>query len=110
MNKNKEFEFLCLFQLHILLTIILTFDAITRYRQRHRCLFLSNYFNVHLIKNNFPVLFEPFALKTNNHQIFYLVNNQRVDQDIYEFMKYIINFIFYRFGLEVKKKRRFYIR
>jgi hypothetical protein len=61
-----------------------------------------------VIKNCFPVLFEPFALKDNNNQISYLVDNQQVDQGVWEFMKYIINFIFYRFGLEVKRTRIFY--
>ncbi|CAF0897645.1 unnamed protein product [Adineta ricciae] len=89
--------------LYILLTIALTFDAVTRYRQRHRCLSLSVHFNVHLIENRFPVLFEPFALK-NPHDDTYqyeIVNYQQADEGVQQFLKYFTNFIFYRFGLEI---------
>lgn len=86
------------------MTILLTFDGIIRYRQRYRRLVLSNYFNVDLIENRFPVLFEPFALKDNDNNEIFLNDNQHVDEDVRDFMRYLINFIFYRFGLEVKKK------
>jgi hypothetical protein len=43
-------------------------------------------------------------LKTNDNNEIFLFDNQRVDQGACEFMKYLINFIFYRFGLEVKQK------
>jgi hypothetical protein len=92
--------------LYILLTIVLTFDAITQYRQRHRCLSLSVHFNVHLIENRFPVLFEPIALKNVNDDTyeFDMVNYQQADSGVKEFLKYLANFVFYRFGLEVKEK------
>jgi hypothetical protein len=32
-----------------------------------------------------------------------MVNYQQTDRGVCEFLKYIANFIFYRFGLEVKK-------
>jgi len=32
-----------------------------------------------------------------------IVNYQQADQGVCEFLKYIANFIFYRFGLEVRK-------
>ncbi|CAF1388784.1 unnamed protein product [Rotaria sordida] len=90
--------------LYILLTICLTFDAIERYRKKHRRLLLSVRFNVHLVENRFPILFQPFALKTINDDNTYefdIVNYQQADQGIYDFLKYLANFIFYRFGLEI---------
>ncbi|CAF4212188.1 unnamed protein product, partial [Rotaria sp. Silwood2] len=90
--------------LYILLTICLTFDAIVRYRQKHHRLLLSVRFNVHLVENRFPILFQPFVLKTINDDNTYefdIVNYQQADQGIYDFLKYLANFIFYRFGLEI---------
>ncbi|CAF1290556.1 unnamed protein product, partial [Rotaria sordida] len=92
--------------LYILLTICLTFDAIVRYRQKHRRSSLTVRFNVHLVENRFPILFEPFALKTMNNDDddtyeFDIVNYQQADQGICDCLKYLANFIFYRFGLEI---------
>ncbi|CAF1149255.1 unnamed protein product, partial [Didymodactylos carnosus] len=42
--------------LYIFLTLVLTFDAISRYRQRHRRMELSHKFNVHLIENKYSIL------------------------------------------------------
>ncbi|CAF3646268.1 unnamed protein product [Rotaria sordida] len=89
--------------MYILLTIVLTFDAIVRYRQRHRRLTLSVHFNVHIIENRFPILFEPFALK-NLHDDTYqydISSYQQADRGVINFLKYLINFLFYRFGLEI---------
>ncbi|CAM4812248.1 unnamed protein product [Rotaria magnacalcarata] len=88
---------------YILLTICLTFDAIVRYRQKHRRLLLSVKFNVQLVGNRFPVLFEPFVIKNPDDGTyeFDMVNYQQADQGIYNFFKYLANFIFYRFGLEI---------
>ncbi|CAF4296585.1 unnamed protein product [Rotaria socialis] len=88
---------------YIILTIVLTLDAIVRYRQRHRRLTLSVHFNVHLIENRFPILFEPFALK-NVHDDTYehdITSYQQADQGLKNFFKYFLNFLFYRFGLEI---------
>lgn len=84
--------------------MVLSFEAITRYRQRHRCLALSVRFNVHLVENRFPILFEPMILKNVNDDYaeFDMVNYQQADQGVTEFLKYLANFFFYRFGLEVK--------
>ncbi|CAF4228229.1 unnamed protein product, partial [Rotaria sp. Silwood2] len=89
--------------LYILLTICLTFDAIVRYRQKHRRLLLSVQFSVHLVENRFPILFEPFALKNMNDDTyeFDIVNYKEADEGICNFLKYLVNFIFYRFGLEI---------
>ena len=94
--------------MYILLTVVLTFEAITRYRQRHRCLSLSVRFNIHLVENRFPILFEPIALKNVNDDIdeYDIVNYQQADQGVTDFLKYLANFIFYRFGLEVQKNPR----
>jgi hypothetical protein len=91
--------------LYIVLTIILTFDAITQYRQRHRCLSLSVDFNVHLVENHFPILFEPIALKNVDDDIiqYEIVNYRQSDDGFRELLKYLANFIFYRFGLEVRR-------
>ncbi len=84
----------------------MTFDAITQYRQRHRCLSLSVHFNVHLVENRFPILFEPIVLKNVDDNIdeYDIANYQQADQGIRELLKYLANFIFYRFGLEVRMK------
>ncbi len=84
----------------------MTFDAITRYRQKHRCLTLSVHFNVHLIENRFPILFEPIVLKNVDDNIdeYDIANYQQIDRGVSEMLKYLANFIFYRFGLEVNKK------
>ncbi|CAF0821922.1 unnamed protein product [Adineta steineri] len=92
--------------LYILITIALTFDAIGRYRQRHRRLSLSVRFNVHLIENRFPILFEPFTLKNRMNDDTYedefdMINYREADKGICDFLKYAANFIFYRFGLEI---------
>ncbi|CAF4702929.1 unnamed protein product [Rotaria sp. Silwood1] len=89
--------------MYILLTIVLTFDAIVRYRQRHRRLKLSVHFNVHIIENRFPIIFEPFALKSLQDDTYeYDINSyQQADQSVIDFLKYLINFVFYRFGLEI---------
>ena len=86
-----------------MLTVVLTFDAIIRYRQRHRRLKLSIHFNVHLLENRFPVLFEPFAIKNldNGTYEYDIVSYQQADHGVIDFLKYFINFIFYRYGLEV---------
>jgi hypothetical protein len=34
-----------------------------------------------------------------------MANYQQADQGVINFLKYSANFIFYRFGLEVKKKK-----
>jgi hypothetical protein len=83
----------------------LTFDALVRYRQRHRRLTLSVHFNVHLVENRFPILFEPFAIKNvyDDTYQYDIVSYQEADQAVVNFLKYLVNFIFYRFGLEVKK-------
>jgi hypothetical protein len=88
------------------LTVILTFDAIIRYRQRHRRLTLSVHFNARLVENQYSILFEPFALKnpyTDTYE-YDIVSYQQADQGVVNFIKYLANFIFYRFGLEVKKR------
>ena len=89
--------------MYILLTIVLTFDAITQYRQKHRCLSLSVQFNVHLIENGFPILFEPIALKNVDDDMdeYEIVNYRQSDEGFRELLKYLANFIFYRFGLEI---------
>ncbi|CAF1201689.1 unnamed protein product [Rotaria sp. Silwood1] len=89
--------------LYILLTICLTFDAIVRYRQKHRRLSLSVHFNVRLVENRFPILFEPFALKNMNDDTyeFDIINYKQADEKICNFLKYLANFLFYRFGLEI---------
>jgi hypothetical protein len=94
--------------LYILLTIALTFDALARYRQRHRCLSLSEHFNAPLVENRFPILFEPFALKNPNDDTYEydIVNYQQADHGVNSFLKYLANFLFYRFGLEVEKSGR----
>ncbi|CAF1085642.1 unnamed protein product [Adineta ricciae] len=88
---------------YILLTVVLTFDAIARYRQRHRRLSLSVRFNVHLVENRFPVLFEPFAIKDPDEDTYEydILSYNQADQSMIEFLKYLCNFIFYRFGLEI---------
>jgi hypothetical protein len=70
---------------------------------------LSVRFNVHLVENRFPILFEPFALKNINDDTyeFDMINYQQADQGVVNLLKYLANFLFYRFGLEVKKKRFF---
>ncbi len=92
-----------------MLTVILTFDAIIRYRQRHRRLTLSVHFNVRLVENRFPILFEPFALKDpyTDTYVYDMVSYQQADQGVVNFLKYLANFAFYRFGLEVKKTIKF---
>lgn len=88
-----------------MLSVILTFDAIIRYRQRHRRLTLSVHFNVRLVENRFPILFEPFALKdlyTDTYE-YDIVSYQQADRGVVDFLKYLANFTFYRFGLEVKQ-------
>ncbi len=105
-----------------MLTVILTFNAIIEYRQTHRRLTLSVRYNVNIIENRFPILFEPFALKdTHNDNYEYDISNyQQADKSASNFLKYIINFVFYRFGLEVnrisnsiffsrKKKKQFFV-
>lgn len=72
-----------------------------RYRQRHRRLFLSVQFNVHLLENRFPLLFEPFGLKEGSNEEFDLIDSHQADQGIFSLIKYAMNFLFYRFGLEV---------
>ena len=97
-----------LIQLYILLTLVLTFDAIVRYRQRHRRLALSIHFNVHLLENRFPVLFEPFSLKhvyEDTHE-YDMADYRQADQNVINFLKYLMNFAFYRFGLEVRSTDR----
>ncbi len=86
------------------MTIVLTFDAIVRYRQRHRRLTLSVRFNVHLIENRFPIIFEPFTIKDLNTDInqYDIGSYQLADQGVIDFLKYLVNFCFYRFGLEVR--------
>lgn len=52
-------------------------------------------------------MFEPFAIKKNPNDDtceFDMVNYRKSDTTIYNFLKYLANFIFYRFGLEVRKK------
>ena len=92
------------FQLYILLTIALAFDSVVRYRQRHRRLTLSVYFNVRLLENRFAVLFEPFALKRTLDDTYEydLIDYRQADESVKNFLKYFVNFVFYRFGLEVK--------
>jgi hypothetical protein len=36
-----------------------------------------------------------------------MINYQHADQGVVNLLKYLANFLFYRFGLEVKKKRFF---
>lgn len=88
------------------MTIILTFDAIVKYRQRHRRLTLSVYFNVHLIENRFPILFEPFSLKSPHDDAYEydIITYQQADRGLNDFLKYLLNFLFYRFGLEVRNR------
>ena len=65
------------------------------------------HFNVHILENRYPILFEPFALKdfnTDSYQ-YDIVNYQQADQSIANFLKYLANFIFYRFGLEVNWRK-----
>lgn len=83
---------------------MLTLDAISRYRQRHRRLSLSIHFNAHLLENRFPVLFEPFSLKHVYEDIheYDMVDYGQADQSVINFLKYLTNFAFYRFGLEVR--------
>lgn len=90
-----------------MLTIALSVDSIVRYRQRHRRLTLSVLFNVHLYENRFSILFEPFAIKRPFDDAFeYDINDyQRADESVKNFLKYFVNFVFYRFGLEVKRRR-----
>ncbi|CAF4436366.1 unnamed protein product, partial [Rotaria sp. Silwood2] len=92
-------------RIYILLTVILTFDAIVRYRQRHRRLTLSVHFNVHLIENRFPILFQQYALKNlldHTYEYEYDIDSyQQADQSVIDFLKYLMNFLFYRFGLEI---------
>ena len=85
---------------------MLTFEAVCRYRQRHRRLFLSVQFNVHLLENRFPLLFEPFALKQGPNEEFELINYQQADQGLFPLIKYAMNFVLYRFGLEVNPRER----
>ncbi|CAF1290006.1 unnamed protein product [Adineta steineri] len=91
--------------LYILLTIILTLDATVRYRQRHRRLTLSVHFNAPLVENRFPILFEPFALKDlfdeTREPEYDIISYKQADQGMINFLKYLTNFIFYRFGLEI---------
>ena len=106
-NSDSGEIFECLFQLYILLTIVLTFDAIARYRQRHRRSSLSVRFNVHLVENRFPVLFEPFAIKNIDDETYEydMLSYRQADRSMVEFLKYLCNFAFYRFGLEVSDDR-----
>lgn len=62
------------------------------------------HFNVRLVENRFPILFEPFALKDLNTDMYHydIISYQQADQGIVDFLKYLSNFVFYRFGLEVK--------
>ncbi|CAF4345798.1 unnamed protein product, partial [Rotaria sp. Silwood2] len=92
-------------RIYILLTVILTFDAIVRYRQRYRRLTLSVHFNVHLIENRFPILFQPYALKKlldHTYEYEYDIDSyQQADRSVIDFLKYLMNFLFYRFCLEI---------
>ena len=65
---------------------------------------LSVHFNVHLVENRFPILFESFALKNviDDTYEFECIDYQQADQGGILFLKYMANFIFYRFGLEVR--------
>jgi hypothetical protein len=85
-------------------------DAIVRYRQRHRRLTLSVHFNVHISENRFPILFEPFALKDLQDDTYQygIASYKQADASVANFLKYLANFIFYRFGLEVNKKSNFH--
>jgi hypothetical protein len=49
-------------------------------------------------------------LKNVNDDIyeFDMINYKLADQGVRDFLKYLANFIFYRFGLEVKKRNDFY--
>jgi len=49
-------------------------------------------------------------LKNVNDDIyeFDIINYKLADQGVRDFLKYLANFIFYRFGLEVKKQTDFY--
>ncbi|CAF1232591.1 unnamed protein product, partial [Didymodactylos carnosus] len=89
--------------LYVFLTLVLTFDGISRYRQRHRRMELSEKFNVHLVENKYSILFEPFCIKnTENSTYEYdIVNYKQADEGIVLFLQYLINFFFYRFGLEI---------
>ncbi len=51
-------------------------------------------------------MFEPIALKNVNDDTyqFDMVNYQQADRGVGEFLKYLANFVFYRFGLEVKEE------
>lgn len=87
---------------------MLTFDAIVRYRQRHRRLTLSVHFNVQLSENRFPVLFEPFAIKHPYEDTFEyeFISYKQADEGVVNFLKYFANYLFYRFGLEVIEIRK----
>jgi len=84
-------------------------DAIVRYRQRHRRLTLSVHFNVHISENRFPILFEPFSLKDLQDDTYQygIASYKQADASVANFLKYLANFIFYRFGLEVNKNQIF---
>jgi len=58
---------------------------------------LSADFNVHLVENRFPILFESFALEIINDDTykFSIVDYQKADQSIFDLLKYLANFIFY---------------
>jgi hypothetical protein len=64
---------------------------------------LSVHFNANLVENRFPVIFEPFAIKNPYDDTYQydIVSYQQADQGVVNFLKYLVNFAFYRFGLEV---------
>ena len=66
---------------------------------RYRFISMCIYF-----ENRFPVLFEPFSLKHVYEDIheYDMVDYGQADQSVVNFLKYLTNFAFYRFGLEVR--------
>ena len=88
-----------------MLTIVVTFDRITEYRQKHRRLTLSKHFNVHLVSNRYPIVFEPFVFKDSSSETsddqFEIIDWKMSDEKIEKFLKYFFNYFFYRFGFEI---------
>jgi hypothetical protein len=57
------------------------------------------------VENRYPILFEPFAIKHHHDDTYQydITGYQQADEGVINFLKYLVNFSFYRYGLEVNK-------